>query len=160
MKYQLQNRPIRLAHFLGVVLVLGFSTLACAQYTECNRWQSSARAGEVTGRELERERWVKFEYCAIKHETIEAIRNGRMSLQNAISTCLELDEHCPRILANLRSSFDGKSDAEKEARWVAYFACDPSLSPDSYAALAARLDEEFQALFPTAARLALRGLDR
>jgi hypothetical protein len=153
MMFQL-SKP-KLAYFVGIALFLGLTALVSASHVGQNRLESASLIEQKAGQKLDRERWALIEHAALKRATIEALSAGQMTLKDATAICLEIDVNWPRVIANIRSNFNGNSDSEREARCLAEIACNRPYAAEIRMLLVSRLDAEFKSLFPAASRLTL-----
>jgi hypothetical protein len=142
----------RIGTVYGLAFV-GLTALIGAQHLECQRLRVRATVDAEMGRELDSERRVLSEHCLLKRIMIDELTRGRLTLQEAVSGCLQIDHNWPLVIANIRRCYFGDTDMEKEARCLAFIACSRPMKPDDRVQLAARLSAEFRELFPTANEL-------
>jgi hypothetical protein len=107
----------------------------------------------MEGCTLDCEREELLQQIAIKRSTVEELSAGRISLKEATSRFLELDDGWPRIQAHVKSAFAGTSDSEREARCVVLMACNHTSALIARRSLIERLATEFAELFPNASQI-------
>jgi hypothetical protein len=149
------NRFFTIAALSSIVLAMGIGILVSSQYAESKKWYAAALRNENVSRLLEADRQSLVQQSTIKRATVEDLSAGRITLREATSRFLALDEDWPRIHAHVHSVFAGNSDSEREARCVVLMACNYALSPTERRTLFERLVAEFALLFPTAAQISL-----
>ncbi len=143
----------------SLVIVLGASILISSRYAEWQNVCSQAQAVVEVNRYLESARTNLLQLSAIKRRTIAELAAGRITLEEATSFCLSLDDGWPRIHAYIHTRFPGSCDSEREARFVISLACKHAHTSAERRSLVDRLNAEFTQLFPNADNQARASFD-